>query len=659
METALQGQFTTLQNMWVEGTLYPKQGMMEGDNDTSIEYLEAMVFDEIYSYLNRNGIESVLNKNNAFGEFSLDSLDLMKISMSISGRIEKKIPPTSLIDYPTITSFCEYLHSLMVSDLKKGEFFQLSTSGMVIFLSLSFMLPWIADSSITEAKVEKYFCNTIQTDECPYPTIHVAAFAHRMPGRSTVTHQGIFTDKIDRIPICRWDIDDERQGNRYNIPQIRFAGFLSNIDSFDAAAWRMTPSEAQSVDPQQRLLLENVLSIVLAQDMILSQSTGVFIGASSSEYQYMIYNNTVRSGAPCTYGAIGGALSALAGRISFHMGLQGPSLVIDTACSSSLVSIGICIQSMRENDLSTSLSASTNTLLVPEGFVMFAAAGMLSSSGRCRTLDSHADGYGRAEAVTSFLLENASNAAMGEQKILLSSVAINQDGRSSSLTAPNGPAQAQLIRQALTFSSLAPSNVQSLMLHGTGTPLGDPIEIHAGFQALFHGPRLVPLELEATKTIIGHTEPTSGAISLLYALIKVQHGQSIFNQHLGALSDHITQLFDSHGDPPIHVARQHKANNNRADDGIVSISSFASQGTNAHAILRSTHSPDLQDCTTCPKLWTKGSMWISHLPVGCEKFINKHQILGSRLIFSLYQSSFASSKQYPDGYILCVSSVRA
>jgi acyl transferase domain-containing protein len=273
----------------------------------------------------------------------------------------------------------------------------------------------------------------------------------------------------------------------------RFGAFLPDVASFDTLLLGMSMAEAVLVDPQQRLLLEAAAEVLLTasagssssglqQQGFAGSSTGVYLGIASSDY-----GSLVRSFTPAgAYHATANALSVAAGRLSYTFALSGPAVSVDTACSASLVALHMAKSGIAEL-VEAAGSAAPAAALVGGVHVQATStstsyvwvAGMLSPSGRCQVLDAAADGYVRGEAVHVLLVSSAALAASAMQQpeaIILGS-AINQDGRSSSLTAPNGPAQQEVLRAALTDAGLAPTAAHLLSLHGTGTPLG---KLHGG-----------------------------------------------------------------------------------------------------------------------------------------------------------------------------------
>ena len=238
----------------------------------------------------------------------------------------------------------------------------------------------------------------------------------------------------------------------------------------------------------------------------------------------------------------------VSGRVSYAMRLKGPAVTIDTACSSTLVSMHMAVTSLTLGHASMAFNSGVNLTLVPETPAMFQRAGMMTPDGRCKTLDAAADGYVRAEAVVSALLQGVDAGGGGgggaeEWCVLIRGTAVNQGGRSSTLTAPNGPSQQDVLRNALRHAQMAPLSVAALQMHGTGTPLGDPIELGAAaavFAESFAAQRAQrPLTLMASKSWLGHAEPAAGMVGLAHATAALGHAAALGISHLRELNPYV------------------------------------------------------------------------------------------------------------------------
>lgn len=246
------------------------------------------------------------------------------------------------------------------------------------------------------------------------------------------------------------------------------------------------------------------------------------------------------------YSATGTALSVVSGRVSYTMRLKGPAVTVDTACSSSLVSLHMAFNSLLAQQASLAINAGVNLMLMPDTPAMFQRAGMMTPDGRCKTLDAAADGYVRAESIITALLHPASStdtAGAAGWAVMLRGTAVNQGGRSSTLTAPNGPSQQNVIRNALRDASTAPSTISGLQMHGTGTALGDPIEVGAAAAVLVEGHnrhrKEQPLALIASKSWVGHAEPAAGMVGVAHATLALGGGLIPGISHLREINSYV------------------------------------------------------------------------------------------------------------------------
>ncbi|HEY5083313.1 MAG TPA: polyketide synthase, partial [Rhizomicrobium sp.] len=305
----------------------------------------------------------------------------------------------------------------------------------------------------------------------------------------------------------------------------------------------MAPREAASMDPQQRLALEVAWETLenagYAPADMTGTRTGVFLGIASSDYSLLGSGDADLLDA---HYASGVAHSIASGRISYLLGLEGPSVSLDTACSSSLVAVHIACQSLRTGDCTLALAGGVNLMLAPETTALLSRVRMLSPDGRCKAFDASADGFVRGEGCGFVALKLLSQAQADGDRILavVRGSATNQDGASSSLTAPNGPSQVKLMRQALASAGIQPGEVSYIEAHGTGTALGDPIELQA-LGAVYGEARPAdrPLLVGSLKTNMGHLEAAAGIAGLLKAVLAVEHGQIPPHLHLQRPTPHV------------------------------------------------------------------------------------------------------------------------
>ncbi len=373
-------------------------------------------------------------------------------------------------------------------------------------------------------------------ESTPHEPIAIVGLGCRIPG-GVVDARSYWEllcegrDVVGEIPPERWNVDAFYDPDPAALGKARTkaGGFLDDIFGFEPGFFGMSPREATGLDPQQRLLLEvaweALENAAIPADRLDGSRTGVFIGITSTDYAQRIdVADPARSD---IYLATGTALNAAAGRVSFTLGLQGPCMAIDTACSSSLVAIHTACQSLRNRESNLALAGGVNAILTPEPYVLISKWGMLSPDGRCKAFDASANGFVRSEGCGLIVLERLSDAiANGRQVIaVIRGSAINQDGRSSGLTVPNGIAQQAVLRQALAAAKLQPTDVSYVEAHGTGTSLGDPIEVEALAAVYGQGRDMAqPFEIGSVKSNLGHLEAAAGVTGLIKVVLAMQHG---------------------------------------------------------------------------------------------------------------------------------------
>ncbi|MEZ5286503.1 MAG: type I polyketide synthase [Vicinamibacterales bacterium] len=397
-------------------------------------------------------------------------------------------------------------------------------------------------------------------------------------------------DAIGDVPADRWDADAffDADPDAPGRMSVRRGGFLDDVYRFDAAFFGIAPLEADSMDPQQRVALETAWHACedagVAPTSLAGSRTGVFMGVSNNDYGRMVFEHRDRI---TPYFASGNAASVVAGRISYLLGLMGPSLSVDTACSSSLTAVHLAVQSLRARDCDLALAGGVSLILAPEVHITFTKARMLSPDGRCKTFDADADGYVRSEGAAIVVLKRLSDCTPADRVLgLIRGSAINQDGRSGGLTAPNGLAQAAVIRSALQAAGVDGSDVAYVEAHGTGTPLGDPIEVLALADALGGRAGAAPLAVGSAKTNFGHLEAAAGILGLLKAVLVAQRGVVPPHLHYRSPNPHIpwAQL-------PLHVPVTATPLVPRGAKRLAGVSAFGFSGTNAHVVVEGVDAP--------------------------------------------------------------------
>ncbi|MEM7411459.1 MAG: SDR family oxidoreductase [Myxococcota bacterium] len=394
-------------------------------------------------------------------------------------------------------------------------------------------------------------------------------------------------DAVGELPNERWDReryydpDPDAPGKTY----VTRGGYLEDIAGFDAARFGIAPIEALRMDPQQRLLLEvgwhALEHASIAPESLYGAKAGVFFGISSFDYASVLRQRTPIEELD-GYVATGNAFSVAAGRVSYALGLTGPSLAVDTACSSSLVSVHLAMQSLRLRECEVALAGGVNLLLQPESTINFAKARMLAPDGHIKAFDARADGFVRGEGCGVVVLKRLSDALAAGDDVwaVLRGSAVNQDGASSGLTAPNGTAQREVIRAALEGAGVEAAQVGFVEGHGTGTALGDPIELGALAEVYGSSRSEHPLQIGSVKASIGHLESAAGIAGLIKAVLTLRFREIPGQLHFDTPSPHID--WEHSG---LEVVRERRPFTPIDGRRLAGVSSFGFSGTNAHVLL--------------------------------------------------------------------------
>ncbi|WP_244613094.1 beta-ketoacyl synthase N-terminal-like domain-containing protein [Methylosinus sp. Ce-a6] len=399
-------------------------------------------------------------------------------------------------------------------------------------------------------------------------------------------------DVVREVPAERWDwraIHGDRSADGAK-SYSRWGGFADHVDCFDHGFFGVLPKEAESMDPQQRLFLQSAHNALedagIAPRSLEGRKVGVFVGVGNADHPALLRDSETAIDA---YRGTGMALTAIANRVSYLFDFRGPSNVVDTACSSSLVALHRAVVSLREGECELAIVGGVNLLLGPELYVAFSKAEMLSPTGRCRTLDAEADGYVRGEGVAAIVIRPLEEAIASGDYIyaVVEGVAENHGGRAHSFTAPNPVAQAEAIAAAWRKAGRPLGDAAFLEMHGTGTTLGDPVEIDGLKAALAlepaaRGESRAPIYLASLKSQIGHLEAAAGIASLFKAVMALQRRHLPANLHYRRLNPQV-ELENT----PFAVADRPITLERRDDEPLTAgVSSFGFGGVNAHVALR-------------------------------------------------------------------------
>ena len=414
---------------------------------------------------------------------------------------------------------------------------------------------------------------------------------------------------ITEVPAVRWDVQSQPALPEPIASRVRHLGFVWGAELADNTSFGVSPSEAAAMDPCQRLVLERGYAALHDASMhrasLGGSLTGVFLGFAGTEFSQLLAASPAGGS---VYAATGSSVSIASGRLSYALGLHGPCVSYDTACSAALAASHAALRALQFFECSQALVLGTTLHLGPSLGTTFAVAGMTSLRGLSHTFDSRADGYARGEACGSVVLRVREDGAQG---LRLRGSAVRQDGRSASLTAPSGQAQAGLIVAALGDAGTSAAAVALIEAHGTGTALGDPIEAGSLVAAVLaeRGTEASPIAVGGVKANIGHAEPAAGMTGLLKLSIGLQKAIAAPNAQLRVLNPMANETFQGMSSA-LAVQAGHLASGPESDGGV---SSFGYSGTIAHAVLRaSLISKSDRPAARMPSMPRRSFAWLPH-----------------------------------------------
>ena len=507
---------------------------LSGARSKTVAEIEAWLTNKIAELLHL--IPEKIDLKQPLAIYGLDSVKAVSIAAELEEWLGITVPPTIVYDYPSINSLANY--------------FGQESSGL------------------------KSFASVAKPDVVTEP-IAIIGTGCRLP---KADNPQAFWSLLRSGDCATTEIPISRRGSDYS-----WGGFLERVDRFDAQFFNISPREANNMDPQQRLLLEISWEALenagLAADCLAGIDGGVFVGISNGDYAKLNGNlNNIEA-----YYGTGNALSIAANRLSYFLDWHGPSLAIDTACSSSLVAVHQACQSLRQRECHLALAGGVNLMLSPQLTLTFSEARMMATDGRCKTFDAEADGYVRSEGCGVVILKRLTDAlADGDYvRAVIRGSAVNQDGLTNGLTAPNGKSQQEVIRLALAKAGVEPNQISYVETHGTGTSLGDPIEVNSLKAVLMEGRKSDrPCWIGSVKTNIGHTEAAAGITGLIKLVLSLKHGKIPPSLHLKQLNPHI-KLEKT----PIKICTQLQPWSSVGQPRLAGISAFGFGGTNAHLIV--------------------------------------------------------------------------
>ena len=399
-------------------------------------------------------------------------------------------------------------------------------------------------------------------------------------------------DVLRDIPSDRWDID-EHYNPAVTVPgkiYVRQGYYLDNIDQFDPQFFGLSPREAESLDPQQRLVMEVCWETLehagIAPTSLKGGKTGVFVGQYWDDYSsqriYCTDNRDIDR-----YAQLSALRGLTAGRICHILDSHGPAIQLDTACSSSSLAVHLACQSLRSGESDVALAGGVSLILAPEHLIGICQMAALSPDGRCKTFDARADGFGQGEGCGMIALKRLADAQADGDNVLavVQGSAANHDGQARTVTTPSGPAQRAMLRDALKDAGIEPHQVDFIETHGTGTPLGDPIEVSAIGRVFCEG-RENALYLGAVKANVGHLDSAAGIAGLIKVVLSLQHKTIPLHRNFSEPNRHIPW-----DDWPIKIPLENTAWEGK--ERFAGISAFGMSGTNVHIIVGETPEPSM------------------------------------------------------------------
>ena len=505
-------------------------------------------------------------------EAGLDSLGAVEFRSQLSRQLGNvKLPETLIFDFPTLRQVGAHVRDVISSEVAPRVSSEALTGGTAMQQLLSQLVAAPVPSTASAARSAA----RISTADVPRANILAARLQlggsvsdlASVWGSSAATQNSVAT-----VPEGRWHVFAEGR--------VAYGACLHHIELFDHRAFGLAPAEAGIMDPHQRLALESSYSALHGAGFdrgdLMGSVTGVFAGIWASDYSVVLPRRGAAGHGPFAMNATG--CSMLVGRLSYTLGLQGPSIPYDTACSSSLSASHAALCALQRLETDAALVLGVNVMCDVGLSKMFAASGMTSPTGKSYTFDSRADGYARGEACCCAVLE-LERADPSATCVRFEGGAVRHSGRSASLTAPNGIAQQALLRATLDCAGRAARGAFLLEAHGTGTTLGDPIEARAS-SAVRDEPQL--MEVMGCKANVGHTEPAAGLTGMLKLSVAVLHAAASPNAQLHAMNPHVSAAMrdGKMSSLPVQLERMRAAR-----DPFGGVSSFGLHGTIAHAVL--------------------------------------------------------------------------
>ncbi|WP_189457555.1 type I polyketide synthase, partial [Aquimarina muelleri] len=529
-------------------------------------------------------------------DYGFDSISLTAFSKELAEHFLINITPSLLYSYPTIEKLSDYFTQDYLKHIE--EFYSKLQSDVKDKETTTVTKPVINQISLRKRFLQTRPNSKLYTTGVVQEPIAVIGMSGRFPKADTVDQLWSLLEKgesgISEVPLSRWDWRDyfKAAGDPNNKINTNKGGFINNVDEFDPLFFEITPKEAEATDPGQRMLLMEAYKAIedaqIAPSSLRGTSVGVFVGMEESQYDKLISDEQ-------GVGNSGNAM--ISSRLSYYLDLHGPTIATNTACSSGLVALHQAIMSLRNGECESALVAGISSLILsPEFYVKMSQAGMLSQDGQCYSFAKQANGIGASEAVVVLMLKPLSAAIKAGNPIYgtIKASGINFDGKTNGVTAPSGKSQEELIKKVYTNYNINPQDISHVVAHGTGTKLGDPIEINAlndAFKKLnkeqSRSEQINSCAITSCKSNLGHTMAASGLVSVVSLLKGLQYNKIPATINCEDENDYIN--WDN---SPFYINKTTKKWEKESNTPRMgSISSFGRSGTNAHVVIEEYISP--------------------------------------------------------------------
>ncbi|WP_428243749.1 SDR family NAD(P)-dependent oxidoreductase [Gynuella sp.] len=598
-------------------SLSERTGFSQADFDRqAVRFLKDMIVTEMK--LSADGFDEHL----PFEQFGINSLMIVKLNKALEA-VFGELSKTLFFEYQTLTELAGYFianHRDRLRELVSGK-----TSDHTRNIALSAVAS-PQSNHLNHLTSVASVSRSLQRDADDM--VAIIGLSGRYPGADTLDqfweNLKYGRDSIEEIPRSRWDHDrffdpdPDRKGRSYS----KWGGFISHVDRFDPLFFNISPKEAELIDPQERLFLqtswETLEDAGYTRRGVADKRVGVFVGVMYGEYQFF-GAEAVMQGGPVVTASM---YASIANRVSYFFNFHGPSIALDTMCSSSLTAIHLACDSIRNGDSEIAIAGGVNVSIHPYKYVFLSQGKFAAKDGRCRSFGADGSGYVPGEGVGAVLLKPYRQAlADGDHVygIILGS-AVNHGGKTNGYAVPNPVAQADVIDRAMSRAGIRPQDVNYIETHGTGTALGDPIEI-TGLSRVYdkHAPARQSCAIGSVKSNIGHLESAAGIAALTKVLLQLKHHQLVPSLHSGTLNPNINFANTAfYVQQNLTVWRPPLSGEKRR---IAAISSFGAGGVNAHMIIAEHRQAAMLPQSPEPQLIVLSAATQERLRIVCERLM--------------------------------------